>query len=250
MRVRGRRLGVAVGLLLLPATAQGQGNTVVVGRVVSENGEPLPNATVLVDGSDLGALTDEDGRFRIDGLPVGPQLVRVQTIAFAEAVQEVRLQPGDSAYLSFELRPVEIRLAGDGYPLPDSAYLATAQQLLPEVLDAFRADHPEWLAPNATVVWIPWATESGSTTAGVRFRNQCDGCWSRAVSTVEGGRRYRVETAHLRVGVYGGGPGQLTFCLDPGEPGDLLMVNCHGSGRTAVVRYMRLDDGRWLRVSR
>lgn len=248
MRVWIRGFAVAAGLLL-PMTAQGQQSGVVVGSVVSENGDPLSNVMVLVDGSDLGALTDEDGLFRIDGLPVGLQVVRVRMIAFAEAVQEVRVQTGDSAYLNFELTPVEIRIAGDGYPFPDSARLATALRILPEVLDAFRADNPEWLTETATLVWVPWAKELESTEAGVRLRSQCDGCWSIAASTVEGGRQYRVETAHLRLGVYSDGPGHLTFCLDPGEPGDLLMANCYGSGRTAVVRYGQLGDGRWIRVS-
>lgn len=38
---------------------------VVTGRVVDENGEPLPFANIAIEGSSLGAVSDTEGRFRV-----------------------------------------------------------------------------------------------------------------------------------------------------------------------------------------
>lgn len=47
----------------------------ISGRVTDANGEPLPGVTVAVKGTNLGTLTDIDGRFTITGLPDGAVIV-------------------------------------------------------------------------------------------------------------------------------------------------------------------------------
>ena len=47
----------------------------VSGRVTDSNGEPLPGVTVAVKGTNLGSLTDIDGRFIISNIPDGAVLV-------------------------------------------------------------------------------------------------------------------------------------------------------------------------------
>ncbi len=47
----------------------------VSGRVTDSNGEPLPGVTVAVKGTNLGSLTDIDGRFTISNIPESAVLV-------------------------------------------------------------------------------------------------------------------------------------------------------------------------------
>jgi len=48
---------------------------VVSGRVYDADGEPLPGVTVAVKGSNLGTLTDVEGRFTLSNIPDGSVLV-------------------------------------------------------------------------------------------------------------------------------------------------------------------------------
>ena len=38
----------------------------ISGKVTDENGEPIPGATVVVEGTNIGTVTDIDGNFDID----------------------------------------------------------------------------------------------------------------------------------------------------------------------------------------
>ena len=56
--------------LSIPTSAQN--NTVkVAGVVMDENGETLIGVNVIVKGTSIAAITDLDGRFRINNIPKG-----------------------------------------------------------------------------------------------------------------------------------------------------------------------------------
>ena len=61
-----------------------------------EAGEPLINATVLVDGTSLGAITDFDGKFIIKNVPAGTQKLTVKYIGYLERKLEVNVLGGKS----------------------------------------------------------------------------------------------------------------------------------------------------------
>ena len=54
---------LAAALLFVPGPADAQ-EAAVTGSVTGADGSPLSNVTIQVVGTELGALTDEDGRFR------------------------------------------------------------------------------------------------------------------------------------------------------------------------------------------
>jgi len=49
-------------------------------RESSRSGTPIPYASVAIVAAKLGALTDEEGRFRISGVPPGSHRVRIQSL--------------------------------------------------------------------------------------------------------------------------------------------------------------------------
>ena len=58
----------------LTATAQ---NRKVVGTVTSEDGEPVVGASVMVVGTKVGTVTDVDGKFSFNDIPMKATQLRV-----------------------------------------------------------------------------------------------------------------------------------------------------------------------------
>jgi hypothetical protein len=65
-------------------------------------GEPLPRALVRIEGeSGVSALTDGEGRFELDGVATGPQIIRVRKPGFSDrpyATEDVGYQNGGPAH--------------------------------------------------------------------------------------------------------------------------------------------------------
>lgn len=76
-----------------PAPPAPLGTAVLVGTVRGTNGKPLPAAQVLLLGTRLGTRTDEDGKFRLTGLPAGTQSVEVREIGYGPRRFAVDLAP-------------------------------------------------------------------------------------------------------------------------------------------------------------
>jgi len=95
----------------VPAEAQQTGS--VAGQVTqAATGEPLVGAQITVQGTGLGALTNNQGRFVIMNVPSGTQTVRVQFVGWGNAEETVEVQPGESVEVNFELREAAIDVEG------------------------------------------------------------------------------------------------------------------------------------------
>jgi hypothetical protein len=85
------------------------------GRVLSEeSGDPLPFAVVeLGTGRTLrSATTDEQGRYRLTGVPTGPQQIRVSTLDHAPLSVTVQIPESGDLELDLILRLTPIGIAG------------------------------------------------------------------------------------------------------------------------------------------
>ncbi|MEP7065286.1 MAG: SusC/RagA family TonB-linked outer membrane protein [Gemmatimonadota bacterium] len=60
-----RLTGASLAFLLLAATAASAQQTTLSGRVTNEAGNPLPSASVFLDGMSIGTITRDDGRYSI-----------------------------------------------------------------------------------------------------------------------------------------------------------------------------------------
>ncbi len=97
-------LGVA------PGSSRAQevdGTGAVVGTVMDDwHGVPLAGVAVSVRGTTLAVATDNDGRYRVDGVPVGERVVAFSKSGYARAiVTEVRVGPGQTSTVNIRLRP-------------------------------------------------------------------------------------------------------------------------------------------------
>ncbi len=93
---------------------------VLRGRITNDRGEPVADARVLV--SRVGASTDAQGRYRVDGLDPGPQVARIVHPAYRAAERPVEIVGLEPHRLDVEL-PAGHRVFGrtvdpEGLPVP------------------------------------------------------------------------------------------------------------------------------------
>ncbi|HUQ47977.1 MAG TPA: SusC/RagA family TonB-linked outer membrane protein [Gemmatimonadaceae bacterium] len=99
-----RKLAVAAGLAL-PGTVLAQGEA-ITGRVVDRvTQQPVASAQVQIVGTQRGARTGDDGRYRIVNAPTGTFEVRALRIGYSFATQSVTVGSGATAVANFSLSP-------------------------------------------------------------------------------------------------------------------------------------------------
>lgn len=99
-----RRFGWLAILLLFAYTAAAQSGT-INGKVVDGiNNEPLPFANVFVINTDIGATTDIDGNFSIEGLTPGLYSLTAKYVGFQDQTKyEVLVTNSKPAVVAFKL---------------------------------------------------------------------------------------------------------------------------------------------------
>src|SRR5665647_1971453 len=60
-----RQAGAMLAFLAFAASAASAQQATVTGRVTNEVGNPLPSASVFLDGMSLGTITRDDGRYTL-----------------------------------------------------------------------------------------------------------------------------------------------------------------------------------------
>jgi len=77
---------------ILPGQAQQDGN--LSGKIIDQNGNTLPGASITLDGSTLGTTSDLNGFYTLQGLPEGTQKVTVDYLGYAPVTITVTIQKG------------------------------------------------------------------------------------------------------------------------------------------------------------
>jgi len=110
---------VVMAFVIAGTLSFGQGTTTsgINGRVVDENGDPLPGATIVAvhvpTGSQFGGITDDKGYFRIPNMNVGgPYKVTVSYVGYQPFIKEgVYLTLGQTYRLNVTLKTTATELA-------------------------------------------------------------------------------------------------------------------------------------------
>ncbi len=102
---------VLSGLLALPSLLSAQATGSITGQIVDAmNGEALSGAQVSIEGTQLGALSDQRGRFLILQVPAGTHNVRVTYIGFASQTVVAQVTSGQAFEANFQLQVSAIAL--------------------------------------------------------------------------------------------------------------------------------------------
>jgi hypothetical protein len=116
-----------------PIAARAQIAAGLFGKVLDQStGEPLRKVRVVLLDTDLQSITDDDGTFRINGIPAGAYTISVSTIGYRLIKRELRLGAGDLqevvVYLGQEAATVS-SLVQVTAPLFEEVEKAAASQL-------------------------------------------------------------------------------------------------------------------------
>src|SRR5688572_4294114 len=97
-------LPALVGTVLWASALGAQATGTISGRVVDSAGaQPLTGVTVIIEGTQRGAVTGADGTFRISGVPAGTASVRARRIGYISQVRPVAVGSGATADVQFAL---------------------------------------------------------------------------------------------------------------------------------------------------
>ena len=104
-------LGAAVLFVSLFAPlAAAQGTGTIGGRVTDGiTGRPVDGVQVYVAGTELGTVTNADGRYQLN-LPAGTAELRTRRVGYATIVRRVTVVPGEARDADFQLRQAAIGL--------------------------------------------------------------------------------------------------------------------------------------------
>lgn len=110
------RIGAALAAALLavvltanPGAAQQTG--AVTGQVTaSGTGQPLSGVQVFVVGTEIGGLTDQDGRYRLEQVPEGQVRVRASLIGYNQPTKTVQVAAGQATTVDFALRQSAVEM--------------------------------------------------------------------------------------------------------------------------------------------
>jgi TonB-dependent starch-binding outer membrane protein SusC len=91
-------------VLTLPLSAQQLAT--ISGKVTdAQTGAPLAVANVVVQGTQLGAVTADDGTYRIARVPLGAHTISARRIGYSPASKAVNLSDGSAVTVDFALTP-------------------------------------------------------------------------------------------------------------------------------------------------
>jgi len=98
-------------LIAAPALAAQQGGT-ITGRITdSQSGVPIGAVQVFIQSLDLGGLSQQNGRYLLQNIPVGSHELSVARIGYGTLTQQITVGAGQVAEQNFAL--VEVALALD-----------------------------------------------------------------------------------------------------------------------------------------
>jgi TonB-dependent starch-binding outer membrane protein SusC len=222
------------GGMLLAASLHAQQVATITGKVTNaRTGEPLAVVNVRVQGTELGAVTAEDGVYRITRVPTGAHVVTARRIGFARGSKPVTLAAGDTATVDFALELSATELEAVVVTGTAGNQLRIAQGAVVSTIEA--ADITA-KAPVTTVTDVLQgrvagvSVQNGSGTTGAAPRINIRGATSISLSSaplvfidgvrVSSGARKDVGSYHDLEGL----GGQTVTALNDLDPNDIESI--------------------------
>lgn len=170
-------LGLITLLLVaaLPITLFAQ-TAVVTGRVTdASNGEPLPGANVLVEGTTLGAATNINGEYRILRVPAGTYAVRAIYMGYTGLSKTADIIEAAVIELDFELAVDVLELesiivTGMGTQIKEKLGVSISSVKAEELVNAIESNVVAALAGKAPNVEIVKTSGEPGASSYIRIR--------------------------------------------------------------------------------
>lgn len=128
-----RLIGASVLMVLLSLSAMAQQTATIIGKVVADNNDPIPGATVVAESPSLqgsrNAVSNEDGGFVMRFLPPGEYTVTVTMPGMDTLKQRLELNVGSTVRPDFKLRvqsqTESLIVTADSNPILDTAQVTS-----------------------------------------------------------------------------------------------------------------------------
>ncbi|MBA4156474.1 MAG: SusC/RagA family TonB-linked outer membrane protein [Gemmatimonadetes bacterium] len=121
------------------ATADAQQTGTIQGTVVdASTARPLPSAQISLPGTQLGTLTNQQGRFQLVNVPAGTQQVQVTVVGYETVTRSVTVEAGEAVTVNFPLTQTAIALQE---VVVTGVSGATIRAKLPIVVDQLRPEN-------------------------------------------------------------------------------------------------------------
>jgi TonB-linked SusC/RagA family outer membrane protein len=233
-----RALALGTWLLMVSVIPVAAQQTAISGRITdAESGRPVIAAQVTVGGSNITTQTNTDGLYTLRGVSPGVVTVRVLSLGYSEASQQVTAIVGQTATLNFTLRPTAFALSpvvvtatGEQRRIEVGNSIATvnASQVMQTRAVTNMADLMTARAAGVNV--IP-GTQTG---AGVRVRIRGNSSLSLSNNPIYiiDGIRVEGTTGSMSVGVGGTTPARIND-INPNEIESIEIVR----GPSAATLY-------------
>ncbi len=99
-----RKLPTVLLLLAIAVPCAWAQTGTVRGEVTdTQNGEPLPGVSVVVEGANTGAATGGDGSYEIQDVPVGEQVLRATFVGFSDQEKTIEVRAGEVTEVNFQM---------------------------------------------------------------------------------------------------------------------------------------------------
>jgi Carboxypeptidase regulatory-like domain/TonB-dependent Receptor Plug Domain len=140
---------VAVVLGLSAGALWAQGSGKVEGRIRDQAGAPIANAQVTIPGTAFGALTNNQGYYFFNNVPVGTVAIRAAFVGYKSAeAQGIRVLAGQTVTQDIQLEQTpfqvdEITVTAAAVPLVPRDEVTTKQRLDGAYVEALPADRIE-----------------------------------------------------------------------------------------------------------
>lgn len=88
----------------VPALSQPSTGTLLGRATDAETGQPLPGATIIIEGTTLGTAANAFGRYTLRGLPAGEHVAVASFVGYGSMRASVSIQAGTETTADFELK--------------------------------------------------------------------------------------------------------------------------------------------------
>ena len=138
----------------------------IKGHILNKQGEHIPFASVTVEGTTLGTITDASGHYTMTNLPEGKHVLQANCLGYRPKSIEIQVEAGEIKKINFKLEEdvlnmEEVVVTGDRTGTPRKQSSVIVNSLKPKLFETTQSNT---------------LSEGLTFTPGVRVENSCQNC--------------------------------------------------------------------------
>ncbi len=104
-------ISLFLGIMVLGFSLEAQTQCKIVGKVIDKKtAETLIGATIIIEGTTIGTITDFDGKYTLNNVPVGNHTIICSYVSFTKEKKQLLVNDGETIEVNFELSSASLAL--------------------------------------------------------------------------------------------------------------------------------------------